>query len=84
MALASGTMHAEDQDAEQFLMAWHKRLDVARKHLMKYKDKYIARHNEKARTEFFQKGDLVLVSAQNINLPENLTPKFNTASGATT
>ncbi|MCO5609271.1 hypothetical protein L7F22_063495 [Adiantum nelumboides] len=77
MALASGAIHAQDLDAEEFLANWQKRMEVARKHLVTYKEKYVAKSNEKARAEFFQAGDLVLVSSQNINLPANLTPKFN-------
>ncbi|MCO5554803.1 hypothetical protein L7F22_008338 [Adiantum nelumboides] len=77
MALASGAIHAQDLDAEEFLANWQKRMEVARRHLVTYKEKYVAKANEKARAEFFQAGDLVLVSSQNINLPANLTPKFN-------
>ncbi|MCO5577360.1 hypothetical protein L7F22_031189 [Adiantum nelumboides] len=77
MALASGAIHAQDLDAEEFLANWQKRMEVARRHLVSYKEKYVAKANEKARAEFFQAGDLVLVSSQNINLPANLTPKFN-------
>ncbi|MCO5605060.1 hypothetical protein L7F22_059238 [Adiantum nelumboides] len=67
----------QDLDAEEFLANWQKRMEVARRHLVTYKEKYVAKANEKARAEFFQAGDLVLVSSQNINLPANLTPKFN-------
>ncbi|MCO5581197.1 hypothetical protein L7F22_035075 [Adiantum nelumboides] len=76
-ALASGAMNAQDQDAEEFLANWQKHMEVAWKHLVNYKEKYVAKANKKARPEFFQAGDLVLLSSQNINLPANLTPKFN-------
>ncbi|MCO5573814.1 hypothetical protein L7F22_027589 [Adiantum nelumboides] len=76
-ALASRAIHAQDQDAEEFLANWQKCMEVARKHLVDCKEKYVAKSNEKARPEFFQAGDLVQVSSQNINLPANLTPKFN-------
>ncbi|MCO5570945.1 hypothetical protein L7F22_024675 [Adiantum nelumboides] len=53
MALASGAIHAQDLDAEEFLAKWQKRMEVARKHLVTYKEKYVAKANEKARAEFF-------------------------------
>ncbi|MCO5593221.1 hypothetical protein L7F22_047228 [Adiantum nelumboides] len=77
MALAFGAIHAQDLDAKDSLANWKKCMEVARKHLVTYKEKYVAKANEKARAEFFQAGNLVLVSSQNINLSANLTPKFN-------
>ncbi|KAI5062360.1 hypothetical protein GOP47_0022899 [Adiantum capillus-veneris] len=50
----------------------------AKKNLEQSKVRIAKYTNQKRRpAELFQEGDLVLVSSQNINLPQGLSPKFN-------
>ncbi|KAH7427570.1 hypothetical protein KP509_10G049800 [Ceratopteris richardii] len=76
MVLAGGKLEVMDLHTDAFLKEWRTRLQVAKRHLQSYKDKYIRRNNAQGQPELFTKGDLMLLSAQNISLPINLMPKF--------
>ncbi|KAH7293746.1 hypothetical protein KP509_28G040400 [Ceratopteris richardii] len=67
-----------DPDFEAFLDQWKTKLEEAKSSLQQSKERMARYVNKKRRPdEDFQVRDLLLVSARNITLPQNIMHKFN-------